>query len=57
MAVPQTGAPAFADEFSLDIQVVEESTQVLPGLLRSTSDNCGSTCDGTACVSFVSDPA
>lgn len=57
MAVPQTGAPAFADEFALDIQVVEESSQPLAGLLRTTSDNCGSSCDGSACVSFASDPA
>lgn len=50
-------APNAFDDFTLDIQVVEEATQPLPGLLRTTSDNCGSTCDGTACVSFVSDPA
>lgn len=50
-------APSAFDDFTLDIQVVEEATQPLPGLLRSTSDNCGSTCDGTACVSFASDPA
>ena len=49
-------ASAFND-FTLDIQVVEEATQPLPGLLRTTSDGCGSTCDGTACVSFASDPA
>lgn len=50
-------APNAFDDFTLDIQVVEEAAQPLPGLLRTTSDNCGSTCDGTACVSFVSDPA
>lgn len=43
-------------DFELDVQVVEAAEPV-PGLLRSTSDRCGHTCTGTACVSFVGDPA
>jgi len=49
-------APAAAGEthtdedlFDLDISVIE-SGPVIPELLRSTSDNCGSTCQ-SACTS------
>jgi FxLD family lantipeptide len=44
------------EEFMLDVRVVEAS-QPVSGLLRSTSDNCGSSCSGTACTSFVDYPA
>lgn len=44
------------DEFTLDLRVVE-ATEPVPALLRSTSDNCGSTCSGTACTSTMSYPA
>jgi FxLD family lantipeptide len=44
------------EEFTLDVRVVEAS-QPVSGLLRSTSDNCGSSCSGTACTSFVDYPA
>ncbi|MFJ2115630.1 MULTISPECIES: FxLD family lanthipeptide [unclassified Streptomyces] len=47
---------AFDSEFTLDVRVVEAGLPVRD-LLRDTSDNCGSTCSGTACVSFVGDPA
>ncbi|MEV7970542.1 FxLD family lanthipeptide [Sphaerisporangium sp. NPDC088356] len=43
-------------EFTLDVRVVEAGLPV-PGLLRDTSDNCGSTCSGTACTSALGDPA
>ncbi|MFC5721399.1 FxLD family lanthipeptide [Streptomyces gamaensis] len=56
MAENITGAPAVADEFTLDVRVVEAGLPVRD-LLRDTSDNCGSSCSGTACVSFVGDPS
>jgi FxLD family lantipeptide len=43
-------------EFSLDVRVLEASAPVAE-LMRSTSDNCGSSCSGTACTSFTDDPA
>ncbi|GAA4101161.1 FxLD family lanthipeptide [Actinomadura miaoliensis] len=47
---------ALDEEFALDVRVVEAS-QPVAGLLLSTSDNCGSTCDGTACTSTMAYPA
>lgn len=44
------------DDFTLDVRVVEAGVPVA-SLLRSTSDGCGSTCSGTACPSFIGDPA
>lgn len=43
-------------DFTLNVRVIEAAHPVA-NLLRSTSDNCGSTCSGTACSSLVSDPA
>lgn len=43
---------AVSDVFDLDITLIE-SSPVIPELLRSTSDNCGSTC-GSACTSCSS---
>jgi FxLD family lantipeptide len=43
-------------DFTLDVRVIEAAVPI-PDLLRSTSDNCGSTCSGTACTTFTSDPA
>ncbi|MFE7608101.1 FxLD family lanthipeptide [Streptomyces celluloflavus] len=43
-------------EFTLDVRVIESGVPVRD-LLRDTSDNCGSSCSGTACTSFVGDPA
>jgi FxLD family lantipeptide len=43
-------------DFTLDVRVVEAG-QPIASLLRDTSDNCGNTCEGTACNSFVDDPA
>lgn len=50
--------PAVVDldlDFTLDVRVIEAAAPI-PNLLASTSDNCGSTCSGTACPSFVGDP-
>ncbi|MFG2972414.1 FxLD family lanthipeptide [Streptomyces sp. NPDC048331] len=51
-------ATSLHDEFSLDVRVVEAGAPVA-SLLRSTDDNCGSTCSNgaTACASSVNDPA
>jgi len=52
----QSVAGADADfDFRLDLRVVEAAVPVA-ALLRSTSDNCGSSCPG-ACTSRTSDPA
>lgn len=56
MAGSVTGATALDMEFTLDVRVVEAGLPV-GDLLRDTSDNCGSTCSGTACSSLVRDPA
>ncbi|MFB7470543.1 FxLD family lanthipeptide [Kitasatospora sp. NPDC056184] len=37
-------------DFDLDVRIVEGADPVA-ALLRSTDDNCGSTCDGSACAS------
>ncbi|MER8187173.1 FxLD family lanthipeptide [Kitasatospora sp. NPDC094015] len=39
-----------ADDFELDLRIVEGADPVA-ALLRSTDDNCGSTCAGSACAS------
>ncbi|MFE0683461.1 FxLD family lanthipeptide [Streptomyces sp. NPDC058961] len=49
-------ATSFDSEFALDVRVVEAGLPV-KDLLRDTSDGCGSSCSGTACTSFVGDPA
>lgn len=52
-------APATAvtdNEFELDVRVVEDLAPA-GALMLDTSDNCGSTCEGTACISFTGDPA
>ena len=46
----------FEDEFALDVRVVVDS-QPDGSMLLSTSDNCGSTCSGTACNSRAGYPA
>jgi FxLD family lantipeptide len=43
-------------DFTLDIRIVEATVPVAE-LLRSTSDNCGSTCSGSACTSYTNDPS
>ena len=56
MAEALTGATAFDMEFELDVRVIEAGLPVRD-LMRDTSDNCGQTCSGTACTSYVGDPA
>ncbi len=53
-AAPSASAPDTGDDldFDLDVSIVE-SGPVIPELLRSTSDNCGSTCE-SACTSCKS---
>jgi FxLD family lantipeptide len=46
----------FEEEFALDVRVVE-ACQPAGSLLLSTSDNCGSTCSGTACTSSAGYPS
>jgi FxLD family lantipeptide len=47
----------YADEFALDVRVIEEVRPGDSSMLQATSDNCGSTCSGTACTTAVSYPA
>ncbi|MGH4016745.1 MAG: FxLD family lanthipeptide [Pseudonocardiaceae bacterium] len=44
------------DEFALDVRVVE-AAQPVGNLLLDTSDNCGSTCEKDACITFTGDPS
>ncbi|MEV7778284.1 FxLD family lanthipeptide [Kitasatospora sp. NPDC088351] len=43
-------APTLDGDFDLDLRIVEGADPVA-ALLRSTDDNCGSTCSGSACAS------
>ncbi|MCQ4210412.1 FxLD family lanthipeptide [Streptomyces longispororuber] len=54
LMVPET-ALSVVDEFALDVVVVQACAPV-PGLLVSTDDGCGSSCD-KVCASAVSNPA
>ncbi|HEY3896322.1 MAG TPA: FxLD family lanthipeptide [Pseudonocardiaceae bacterium] len=47
---------ALDGEFALDVRVVE-AAQPDGNLLLSTSDNCGSTCEKDACITFTGDPS
>jgi FxLD family lantipeptide len=51
MAMPTATSAATENDpdFDLDISIVA-SAPVVPGLMRSTDDNCGQTCQ-SACVS------
>jgi FxLD family lantipeptide len=53
---PREDIVEFEDEFTLDVRVIEDS-QPDGRMLLSTSDNCGSTCSGTACTSSAGYPA
>jgi FxLD family lantipeptide len=46
---PSIPAPLTADDFRLDVEIVDDGP-IIPELLRSTSDNCGATC-ASACTS------
>lgn len=42
------------DEFVLDMRVIESATPLVV-MMCDTSDNCGSTCSGSACSSSAND--
>lgn len=44
------------DEFLLDLRVVEAVSPLVINLC-DTSDQCGSTCSGSACASVSNDPS
>jgi FxLD family lantipeptide len=53
---PDALAPAAADDdFVLDMRVVESITPLVT-MMCDTSDNCGSTCENSACASGSNDP-
>ncbi|MEV6209544.1 FxLD family lanthipeptide [Kitasatospora sp. NPDC051914] len=51
------GTTAAQGDFDLDVHVVVEAGEPVKGLLRSTDDGCGSSCSGSACVSYISNPS
>ncbi|MFK0295626.1 FxLD family lanthipeptide [Streptomyces sp. NPDC090442] len=46
----ESAAPVDGSDFELDVTIVE-SGNVFSALTRSTDDNCGSSCSGSACAS------
>lgn len=46
----------FDDEFDLDLRVIETAYPIAK-LSCDTSDNCGSTCSGSACNSSANNPS
>jgi FxLD family lantipeptide len=53
-----TPAPADViddDDFVLDMRVIESVTPLVT-MMCDTSDNCGSTCENSACASASNDP-
>lgn len=44
------------DEFSLDLRVIEAAYPIAK-LTCDTSDNCGSTCSGSACNTNANNPS
>jgi FxLD family lantipeptide len=44
------------DDFVLDMRVIESTTPLVT-MMCDTSDNCGSTCDNSACASGSNDPS
>lgn len=43
------------DEFELDLTVIESTTPLVT-MMCSTNDNCGSTCQKSACVTSSAQP-
>ncbi|MFE7558139.1 FxLD family lanthipeptide [Kitasatospora sp. NPDC057500] len=50
LEAPPAPVSMSGSDFDLDVRIVEGADPVA-ALLRSTDDNCGSTCDGSACAS------
>lgn len=63
MTPPVSLAPAPADgagmsiedEFELDMRVIESTTPLVT-MMCSTDDQCGSTCEDSACATSSNDP-
>jgi FxLD family lantipeptide len=43
------------DDFVLDLRVIESATPFVT-MMCDTSDNCGSTCENSACATGSNDP-
>jgi FxLD family lantipeptide len=56
VTAPAEGIAGLDEEFALDVRVVE-AYQSVGSQLMITSDNCGSTCSGTACNSSAAYPS
>lgn len=55
LIMPTTTETADDEEFTLDMRVIEAVTPLVT-MMCDTSDNCGSTCENSACVSGSNDP-
>lgn len=44
------------DEFELDMRVIEATTPLVT-MMCSTDDQCGSTCEDSACATSSNDPS
>ncbi|WP_322769613.1 FxLD family lanthipeptide [Frankia sp. Cr1] len=56
-ATQLTTEDAFSDDdFVLDMRVIESTTPLVV-MMCDTSDNCGSTCEGSACNTSSNDPS
>lgn len=48
-------APDITDEFELDMRIIESTTPLVT-MMCSTDDQCGSTCQNSACATSSNDP-
>ena len=48
-------SPMTDDDFVLDLRVIESTTPFVT-MMCDTSDNCGSTCENSACATASNDP-
>lgn len=55
-AQPPTEDTVSDEDFVLDMRVIESTTPIVV-MMCDTSDNCGSTCAGSACNTSSNDPS
>ncbi len=55
LTMPADAETADDDEFTLDMRIIEAVTPLVT-MMCDTSDNCGSTCENSACASGSNDP-
>ena len=52
---PSPDAAITDDDFVLDLRVIESVTPLVT-MMCDTTDNCGSTCEKSACITGSNDP-